>query len=113
MVMRGGEPPALASVEFNSQYNKGHHHKEMGRYNDRHGRSSPVSTFFVPTNEAWEKLPRDLFHFLFSPIGERTLRKLLEWHTLPHTVVFTEGGRIADHKHRKDKKDTIMKTPRG
>jgi uncharacterized surface protein with fasciclin (FAS1) repeats len=79
------------TVEFNSQYKK---NKDLGHHNDRHGKGSPVSTFFIPTNEAWEKLPKELIAYLFSPFGERTLRKLLAWHTLPNTVVFSEWGRV-------------------
>ncbi|KAG8861479.1 hypothetical protein FRB96_002928 [Tulasnella sp. 330] len=92
------------NVEFNSQFKKGGKNKDMGRHNDRYGRGCPASTLFVPTNEAWERLPRDLVSYLFSPMGERTLRKLLAWHTLPNSVVFTEWGRVVDrHKHRKDR----------
>lgn len=46
----------------------------------------------MPLNEAWNKLPSDLQLFLFSPAGERTLRKLLAWHVVPNAAVFSEWG---------------------
>ncbi|KAG9018436.1 hypothetical protein FRB93_000139 [Tulasnella sp. JGI-2019a] len=90
-----------SNYEFNSEYKRrsGDHRKHLNHHNDRHGRGSPVTTLFVPTNEAWEKLPKDLRLYLFSPFGERTLRKLMAWHTLPDTVVFTEWGRQVHHHH--------------
>lgn len=49
-----------------------------------------MTTLFLPTNDAWNKLPPDLTLWLFSPAGERTLRKVLAWHTIPDTAVFSE-----------------------
>lgn len=88
--------------EFNSNYNKDKRRRD--HRNDRYGCGSPATTIFVPSNQAWELLPEDLRLFLFSPAGERTLRKLMAWHTLPDTVVFTEwvrevkGGRHVDDR---------------
>jgi len=74
--------------EFNSDYSSKEH-----RHNDRHGQGTGATTFFAPTNAAWNELPRDLVFFLFSPVGERTLRKLLAFHTIPSGIVFSEWGR--------------------
>ena len=41
-------------------------------------------TLFAPLNSAWEKLPPKVLAFLFSPIGERALRHLLEYHIVPN-----------------------------
>jgi len=91
------------NLEFNSDFKKkGHGGKHLEHHNDRHGKGSPVTTFFVPSNDAWNKLPEDLVFFLFSPAGERTLRKLMSWHTLPDTVVFTEWGRHVHHDSDSD-----------
>jgi len=92
------------NYEFNSGYKRKGDQKHIGHHNDRYGRGSPATTVFVPSNEAWNKLPKDLIFYLFSPAGERTLRKLMAWHTLPDQVVFTEWIRDVDHDHDKDKK---------
>jgi uncharacterized surface protein with fasciclin (FAS1) repeats len=95
-----------SNYEFNSHYDKdkesGKHHHD--HHNDRFGPGSPATTTFVPSNQAWERLPEDLRIFLFSPVGERTLRKLMAWHTLPDTVVFTEWARDVKHHHDHDRK---------
>jgi uncharacterized surface protein with fasciclin (FAS1) repeats len=82
------------NYEYNSDYKR--KDSEEGRrnqHNDRYGRGTPATTLIVPTNEAWNQLPSDLVLYLFSPIGERTLRKLMEFHTLPNNIVFTEYTR--------------------
>ncbi|KAG9031834.1 hypothetical protein FRB95_002279 [Tulasnella sp. JGI-2019a] len=90
-----------SNVEYNSGYKKksGDDQERMGRHNDRYGRGSPDTTLFVPTNEAWERLPEDLLLYLFSPRGERTLRKLMAFHTLPDNIVFTEWNRQVHNRH--------------
>ena len=50
---------------------------------------SPVVTAFVPSNKAFSRLPRKLQLFLFSPFGERALKKLLQYHTVPDIALFT------------------------
>ncbi|KAG8891290.1 hypothetical protein FRB99_003686, partial [Tulasnella sp. 403] len=89
------------SLEFNSKGNKKIHSGD----NDRHGRGSPATTFFVPTNKAWEKLPEDLRFFLFSEAGESTLRKLIGFHIIPSEIVFSEWVQSAS-----DDKDVIRAT---
>jgi uncharacterized surface protein with fasciclin (FAS1) repeats len=87
--------------EFGKEWNKKHH-------NDRHGKGYPATTFFVPTNAAWSKLPQDLQMFLFSPMGEETLRKLLAFHTIPNRLVFTEWyNRV--HEDDEDESDFVIK----
>jgi hypothetical protein len=44
-------------------------------------------TLFAPTNSAFERLPLKLRLFLFSPLGHRALRKVLEYHIVPSLVV--------------------------
>jgi len=46
-------------------------------------------TVFAPTNRAFEKLPRKLKLFLFSPFGERILQKLLRYHIVPDMAFFS------------------------
>lgn len=48
---------------------------------------SPAVTFFAPTNRAFASLPGKLKFFLFSPLGERVLKKLLEFHIVPELVL--------------------------
>ncbi|KAI0710398.1 hypothetical protein C8T65DRAFT_648223 [Cerioporus squamosus] len=50
---------------------------------------SPAVTFFAPTNKAFQRLPRDLRLFLFSPFGEKALKKLLQYHVVPEFVLHT------------------------
>ncbi|KAH9484198.1 Fasciclin-like arabinogalactan protein [Psilocybe cubensis] len=44
-------------------------------------------TVFAPTNRAFKALPMKLQLFLFSPIGERILKKILQYHIVPDIVV--------------------------
>ncbi|KAG8995656.1 hypothetical protein FRB94_008881 [Tulasnella sp. JGI-2019a] len=90
-----------SNYEFNSGYKKksGNDQERLGHHNDRYGQGSPDTTLFVPTNEAWERLPEDLLLYLFSPRGERTLRKLMAFHTLPDNIVFTEWNRQVHNRH--------------
>ena len=50
---------------------------------------SNLVTVFAPTNHAFEKLPRKLKLFLFSPFGERILQKLLRYHIVPDLAFFS------------------------
>jgi uncharacterized surface protein with fasciclin (FAS1) repeats len=43
-----------------------------------------AATLFLPTNEAFQTLPRRLRLFLF---GKRVLKKLLQYHIVPDIVV--------------------------
>ncbi|KAL5532950.1 hypothetical protein ACEPAF_4724 [Sanghuangporus sanghuang] len=51
---------------------------------------SPVVTLFAPTNKAFLSLPRDLQLFLFSPFGERVLKKILQYHVVPDIALYTD-----------------------
>jgi len=59
---------------------------------------SHLVTVFAPTNHAFEKLPRKLQLFLFSPFGERVLQKLLRYHIVPEMAFFS------DYIHHKEVK---------
>jgi len=83
---------ALLKIDLQNEYefNSGHQSKDRNSRNDRHGKGTGATTFFAPTNAAWNDLPRDLVFYLFSPWGERTLRKLMAWHTIPEALVYSE-----------------------
>ncbi|KAL5490114.1 hypothetical protein ACEPAI_4947 [Sanghuangporus weigelae] len=51
---------------------------------------SPVVTLFAPTNKAFFSLPKDLQLFLFSPFGERVLKKILQFHVVPDIALYTD-----------------------
>jgi hypothetical protein len=61
---------------------------------------SPVATFFAPTNAAFGLLPPRLKFFLFSKFGERALRKVLAYHYVPHSIVFSEFQYHEKHEHK-------------
>ena len=48
---------------------------------------APAITVFLPTNAAWRRLPPSLKLYLFSPIGRRALKKLLQFHIVPDHVI--------------------------
>ncbi|EKM55776.1 uncharacterized protein PHACADRAFT_256644 [Phanerochaete carnosa HHB-10118-sp] len=48
---------------------------------------SPAITFFAPTNKAFHRLPRRLKFYLFSPFGQRALKKILSFHTVPEFIL--------------------------
>lgn len=48
------------------------------------------TTFFVPSNLAFKKLPWKLELFLFSPFGEKVLKKLLQFHVVPGIVLHSD-----------------------
>lgn len=48
---------------------------------------SSLVTVFAPTNRAFRALPQRLQLFLFSPFGEKVLKKLLQYHVAPDVVV--------------------------
>ena len=54
---------------------------------------SPAVSFFAPTNKAFEKLPHGLRRFLFSPFGEKALKKLLQYHIIPEFVLHTSKSK--------------------
>lgn len=61
-----------------------HHHGHASGFE-----GSNLVTIFAPTNHAFQRLPRKLKLFLFSPIGERILQKLLRFHILPEMAFFS------------------------
>jgi len=48
-----------------------------------------VVTVFAPTNRAFQRLPRKLKFFLFSPFGAKVLKKLLQYHIVPDLAFFS------------------------
>ncbi len=48
---------------------------------------SPAVSVFAPTNKAFSRLPPKLKLFLFSPFGEKALKKLLQFHVVPEAVL--------------------------
>lgn len=62
---------------------------------------APAVTAFVPTNEAFGKLPEKLVFYLFSPFGERALRAVLQYHILPHHILFSEHLHKVGDGHKK------------
>lgn len=51
---------------------------------------SNLVTVFAPTNHAFQRLPKKLRLFLFSPFGERVLQKLLRYHIVPEVAFFSD-----------------------
>jgi len=52
-------------------------------------RGASLVTVFAPTNRAFQRLPKKLQLFLFSPFGERILKKIVQYHIVPNEVVHT------------------------
>lgn len=48
-----------------------------------------ATTAFVPTSGAFERLPKKLRSYLFSPFGQKALKKLLEYHIIPNSILYT------------------------
>jgi len=65
---------------------------------------SYLVTVFAPTNIAFEKLPKKLKLFLFSPFGERILQKLLRFHIVPELAFFSD---YVHHKEVKEESDFV------
>ncbi|EGO21667.1 hypothetical protein SERLADRAFT_396828 [Serpula lacrymans var. lacrymans S7.9] len=62
------------------------------RYTPGHGdkegvvEGNPALTFFAPTSKSFERLPKKLQFYLFSPFGERALKKILQYHIVLNYV---------------------------
>ncbi|KAI0075460.1 FAS1 domain-containing protein [Panus rudis PR-1116 ss-1] len=56
---------------------------------------SPAVTVFAPSNKAFKKLPPDLRAFLFTPFGERALKKLLQFHIVPEYILHSDWSHNA------------------
>lgn len=48
-----------------------------------------ATTAFAPTSGAFKRLPKKLKLYLFSPFGQKALKKLLEYHIVPNFVLHT------------------------
>ncbi|KAG8809362.1 hypothetical protein FRC17_003480 [Serendipita sp. 399] len=62
----------------------------------------PVVSLFAPNNWAFKRLPRRLRLFLFSPAGEKALKKLLQFHIVPDFILHS------DWVHNATKDDELM-----
>ncbi|EIW85335.1 FAS1 domain-containing protein [Coniophora puteana RWD-64-598 SS2] len=49
-----------------------------------------ATTAFVPTSAAFQILPKKLQLYLFSPFGEKALKKILQYHIVPNTVFHSD-----------------------
>lgn len=58
-------------------------------------------TAFLPTTEAFKKLPEKLQFFLFSPFGNNAMRRILGYHLVKSHVIFTESiHKVGTQGHR-------------
>ncbi|KAF8902852.1 hypothetical protein CPB85DRAFT_1226859, partial [Mucidula mucida] len=65
-------------------------HLISGKKNQEgHFTGSSAVTAFVPSNCAFEALPKDLQLYLFSPFGARVLKRLLQFHVVPDLGLHT------------------------
>ncbi|KAK0487225.1 hypothetical protein IW261DRAFT_1603335 [Armillaria novae-zelandiae] len=64
-----------------------------------HIEGTSVTTAFVPTNHAFELLPKQLQYYLFSPFGAHTLKKLLQFHVIPDLSLHTDYIYNATSRH--------------
>ncbi|KAI1790733.1 FAS1 domain-containing protein [Ganoderma leucocontextum] len=58
---------------------------------------SPAVSVFAPSNKAFSRLPPKLKLFLFSPFGEKALKKLLQFHIVPEAVLHSDYYHNASH----------------
>ncbi|KAH0830435.1 FAS1 domain-containing protein [Lanmaoa asiatica] len=49
-----------------------------------------AATTFAPTSGAFKRLPKKLKLYLFSPFGQKALKKLLEYHIVPNSILHTD-----------------------
>jgi len=63
-----------------------------GKDKDDHGKfeGAKAVTVFAPTNKAFKELPGKLKLFLFSPLGGRVLRKILQYHIVPNFILHSD-----------------------
>ncbi|PCH38302.1 hypothetical protein WOLCODRAFT_149244 [Wolfiporia cocos MD-104 SS10] len=61
-------------------------------------------TFFAPTNNAFHKLPKRLRSYLFSPVGHKALKKLLQYHIVPNFVLHSDWT----HNATEDTSTSVM-----
>lgn len=50
----------------------------------------PTVSLFAPNDFAWKRLPPRLRLWLFSPAGEKTLKKLLSYHIVPNWILHAD-----------------------
>ncbi|TFK42817.1 FAS1 domain-containing protein [Crucibulum laeve] len=73
------------------------HGKDSGK-----GRLKGTSTvtIYAPVNNAFDRLPKKLQLFLFSPFGRRALKKVLQYHIVPDVVLHSNYIRNATTKEK-------------
>ncbi|KAL4065437.1 FAS1 domain-containing protein [Scleroderma yunnanense] len=79
---------AIQRVGLTGHIDRRYFHGKDESHGGFHG--AKTATFFAPTNSAFRRLPRKLQFWLFSPFGERALRKLLEFHIVPDFALFSD-----------------------
>jgi len=77
-------------------------------------RGTPTVTVFAPTNEAFTALPSRLLLYLFSPFGERALKKIILFHTIPDHIIHADWIHEAkgSKHHRFHSKDAEFEVDR-
>ena len=66
---------------------------------------TPLATLFAPTNSAFGLLPPRLKFYLFSPFGEKALRKILGYHYIYDALILTELQHMGDRYPLPDEDD--------
>lgn len=106
-------PDFFSTVTSAIQGSHGRHYLDWG-YDREHSEpgkpkfhGTPLATFFAPTNTAFHLLPPRLKFFLFSPFGERALRKVLAYHYVPHSVLLSEFQYHEKHDKKKTEDDNF------
>lgn len=82
---------AIQRVGLTSAIDRWYVHGEHGTPGSYHG--ARTVTFFAPESKAFQHLPKKLRLFLFSPFGEKALKKLLEYHIVPDFTLFSGAPR--------------------
>lgn len=74
------------------------HENHHASFSDPKG--TPASTFFAPSNLAWDALPWAFRAYLFSPWGEKLLGKILMLHALPQDIVYADSVHHVRHQDK-------------
>ncbi|EKM82879.1 hypothetical protein AGABI1DRAFT_68913 [Agaricus bisporus var. burnettii JB137-S8] len=80
---------AIQRVDLTDELDLHLHCKDKNVDDCKFGGASSL-TFFAPINIAFERLPYKLRLFLFSPVGGRVLKKILQYHIVPDAIVHSD-----------------------
>ncbi|KIJ69613.1 hypothetical protein HYDPIDRAFT_36640 [Hydnomerulius pinastri MD-312] len=89
---------AIQRVDLRGALDRWHVSGEDGKKGGFLG--ATATTVFAPTSAAFQRLPKKLRLYLFSPFGENALKKILEYHIVPNFVLHT------DYYHNATSKDS-------